>query len=212
MPRGALPESTVTHNSVSGQKIVSAYAPVAGGWTAGVAADATRLVIGPGSLLFTSILAALAILGSLLLSFVNGRALTRQVRELKSKTKNVTRGVPIVTTPPAFVSLTASSLGQSLRNAHAANRATSSNRQELRSREEHFRLLADSVPQLVWTAGRDGQIEYTNARREKYGAIGRTDWEGIIHPDDRRATAEAWLRASEARVPLRNGAPAVCDR
>ena len=38
-------------------------------------------------------------------------------------------------------------------------------------------------------------------RREKYGAIGRTDWEGIIHPDDRRATAEAWLRASEAGVP-----------
>ena len=73
--------------------------------------------------------------------------------------------------------------------------------QELRSREEHFRLLADGLPQLVWTAGPDGRIEYTNARREKYGAIGQTDWEGIIHPDDRRATAEAWLRARETGVP-----------
>ena len=73
--------------------------------------------------------------------------------------------------------------------------------QELRTSEEHFRLLADSLPQLVWTARPDGRIDYTSARREKYGAIGRTDWEGIIHPDDRRATAEAWLRASEAGVP-----------
>ena len=36
----------------------------------------------------------------------------------------------------------------------------------MRSREEHFRLLADSVPQLVWTAGPDGRIEYMSARRK----------------------------------------------
>ena len=73
--------------------------------------------------------------------------------------------------------------------------------QELRSREEHFRLLTDSLPQLVWTAGPDGRIEYTNARRDRYGAIGQSDLEGIIHPDDRRATAEAWTRAREAATP-----------
>ncbi len=195
-----LPESTITHDSVSGQKIVSAYAPAAGGWTVGVAADANGLGIGPSALFLTSILAALAILGSLLLSYLNGRALTRQVRELEAKTKNVLSGAPVATTPTGVREF--DSLSDALARASEllALRTEQHHRteEELRSREEHFRLLADSVPQLVWTAGPDGRIEYTNAHRETYGAIGRTDWEGIIHPGDRRATAEAWLRASEA--------------
>ena len=47
MRRERPPESTVTHNSVGGQKIVSAYAPVNGGWTVGVAADPNGLGVGP---------------------------------------------------------------------------------------------------------------------------------------------------------------------
>ncbi len=183
--------------------MVSAYAPVEGGWTVGVAADARSLGIGPSAFLITSLLAALAMLGSLLLSYLNGRALTRQVRDLESKTKNVLTGAPIATTPTGVREF--DSLSDTLtRTSELLALRTEQHRQteqELRSREEHFRLLADSLPQLVWTAGPDGRIEYTNSRRERYGAIGQTDWEGIIHPDDRRATAEAWLRASEAAVP-----------
>ena len=199
----SLPESTVTHNSIGGQKVVSAYAPVEGGWTVGVAADARALGIGPSAFLLTSLLATLAMLGSLLLSYLNGRALTRRVRDLESKTKTVLTGAPIATTPTGVREF--DSLSDTLaRTSELLALRTEQNRyteQELRSREEHFRLLADSLPQLVWTAGPDGRIEYTNARRERYGAIGRTDWEGIIHPDDRRATAEAWLRASEGAIP-----------
>jgi PAS domain S-box-containing protein len=198
-----LPESTVTHPSIGGQKVVSAYAPVEGGWTVGLAADARGLGIGPGAFLLTSLLASLAIVGSLLLSFLNGRALTRRVRDLESKTKNVLTGAPIVTAPTGVREF--DSLSDALaRTSELLVLRTEQHRQteqELRSREEHFRLLADSLPQLVWTAGPDGRIEYTNALRERYGAIGKTDWEGIIHPDDRRATAEAWLRAREAAVP-----------
>ena len=198
-----LPASTVTHNSIGGQKVVSAYAPVEGGWTVGVAADARGLGIGPGAFLLTSLLASLAILGSLLLSFLNSRALTRRVRDLESKTKNVLTGAPIATTPTGVREF--DSLSDALaRTSELLALRTEQQRQteqELRSREEHFRLLADSLPQLVWTAGPDGRIEYTNALRERYGAIGETDWEGIIHPDDRRGTAEAWLRAREAAAP-----------
>jgi PAS domain S-box-containing protein len=198
-----LPESTVTHSSIGGQKVVSAYAPVEGGWTVGVAADARGLGIGPGAFLLTSLLASLAILGSLLLSFLNGRGLTRLVRDLESKTKNVLTGAPIATTPTGVREF--DSLSDALaRTSELLALRTEQQRQteqELRSREEHFRLLADSLPQLVWTAGPDGRIEYTNALREKYGAIGEKDWEGIIHPDDRRETAEAWLRAREAGAP-----------
>src|SRR3984957_16772931 len=201
----SLPESTVTHNSIGGQKVVSAYAPVEGGWTVGVAADARGLGlgIGPSAFLLTSLLAALAMLGSLLLSYLNGRALTRRVRDLESKTKNVLTGAPIAATSTGVrefdgLSETLAKTSELLALRTEQHRHTE---QELRSREEHFRLLADSLPQLVWTAGPDGRIEYTNALRERYGAIGRTDWEGIIHPDDRRGTAEAWLRAREAAVP-----------
>ena len=167
-----LPASTVTHNSIGGQKVVSAYAPVEGGWTVGVAADARGLGIGPGAFLLTSLLASLAILGSLLLSFLNGRALTRRVRDLESKTRNVLTGAPIATTPTGVREF--DSLSDALaRTSELLALRTEQHRQteqELRSREEHFRLLADSLPQLVWTAGPDGRIEYTNALRERYGS------------------------------------------
>jgi PAS domain S-box-containing protein len=199
-----LPASTVTHNSIVGQKIVSAYAPVEGGWTVGVAADARGLGIGPSAFLLTSLLATLAILGSLLLSYLNGRALTRRVRDLESKTKNVLTGAPAPAAPSTGVREFDSLSDALAKTSELLALRTEQHRhteQELRSREEHFRLLADSVPQLVWTAGPDGRIEYANARRERYGAIGQTDWGEIIHPDDRRGTAEAWLRAKEAAVP-----------
>jgi PAS domain S-box-containing protein len=198
-----LPESTVTHTSVSGQEIVSAYAPAAGGWTVGVAAAASELGLGPGAFLVTSILAAIALTGSLLLSYLSSRTLAQKMRELESRTENVFTGEPIATAPTGVREF--DSLGDALVRASKllSLRAERQRRaeQELRTSEEHFRLLADSLPQLVWTARPDGRIDYTSVRREKYGAIGRTDWEGIIHPDDRRATAEAWLRASEAGVP-----------
>jgi PAS domain S-box-containing protein len=198
-----VPESSVTHTSISGQKIVSAYAPVSGGWTVGVAANPDELGVGPSAFLLTSILAALAISGSLLLSYLNSRALARQARELEAKTRSVLTGAPIATTPTGIREF--DSLSDALARASelVALRTGQQRRaeQELRTREEHFRLLADSLPQLVWTAGPDGRIEYLSARRERYGAVGRTDWDGVIHPDDRRATAEAWLRASETGLP-----------
>ena len=185
--RGA-PELTVTHNSIAGQKVVSAYAPVEGGWTVGVAADARGLGIGPSAFLITSLLAALAMLGSLLLSYLNGRALTRRVRDLESTTKNVLTGAPIAPASTGVREFDSLSDALARTSELLALRTEQQRRteQELRSREEHFRLLTDSLPQLVWTAGPDGRIEYANVRREKYGAPGDGDWDEIIHPDDRR--------------------------
>jgi PAS domain S-box-containing protein len=181
---------------------VSAYAPASGGGTVGVAADPNGLGVGFSAFLLTSILAAVATSGSLLLSYLNGRARPRKVRELEAETQNVLTGAPIVAIPTGVREF--DNLSEALAKASEllSVRTEQQRRaeQELRSREEHFRLLADSLPELVWTAGPDGRIEYTSARRERYGAIGRPDWEGIIHPDDRRTTAEAWLRASEAGV------------
>jgi PAS domain S-box-containing protein len=183
-------------------EIASADAPVSGGSMVDVAPDAGGLGVGPSALL-TSILAALAISGSLVFSYLNGRAFTRQVRELEAKTRDVLIGAPIARTPTGVREFDALSDSLARASELLALRKEQQRRaeQELRCREEHFMLLADSLPQLVWTAGPDGRIEYMSARRERYGAVGRTDWEGIIHPDDRRATAEAWLRASETGLP-----------
>jgi PAS domain S-box-containing protein len=73
----------------------------------------------------------------------------------------------------------------------------------LRASEERFRLIADSLPQLVWTAGPDGRVDYTNANRARYGTMGmrRTDWDGVIHPDDRRGTIAAWLKSKDSGEP-----------
>lgn len=78
--------------------------------------------------------------------------------------------------------------------------------QALRRSEERFRNLADAMPQLVWIAGSDGQVEYYNSRAVDYAGIkqradGMWDWHGGVHPDDLEATTRAWRRAVRARSP-----------
>jgi PAS domain S-box-containing protein len=70
----------------------------------------------------------------------------------------------------------------------------------LRASEERYRLLADAIPQIVWTTGLDGRNEYLNQRWYQY--TGSTleqasgyGWMGTLHPDDRARTTEEWARA-----------------
>jgi PAS domain S-box-containing protein len=75
----------------------------------------------------------------------------------------------------------------------------------LRESELRFRVLAEAVPQIVWSCGADGTIDYLNPRFFEFtgttpvppGALGDMP----IHPEDRRATAQAWHAA------LRSGTP-----
>jgi PAS domain S-box-containing protein len=72
----------------------------------------------------------------------------------------------------------------------------------LEESERRFRDLADAMPQIVWTAGPDGSVEYVNQRWKDYtgDALPGTfsgDW-GIqrFHPDDRTTTMKAWEEAT----------------
>jgi len=70
----------------------------------------------------------------------------------------------------------------------------------LRESEERFRQLADSMPQLVWTARPDGTVDYYNRRYLEFGGIepgadGAWHWAPVLHPDDLDATVEAWRHA-----------------
>ncbi|WEK34349.1 MAG: PAS domain-containing protein [Candidatus Pseudobacter hemicellulosilyticus] len=72
--------------------------------------------------------------------------------------------------------------------------------QELLESEQKFRLLAESMPQLVWTAEADGTISYRNSALISYSGLlphqGRKGgWEAIIHPDDRDSSLFLWKQS-----------------
>jgi len=72
--------------------------------------------------------------------------------------------------------------------------------ERLRENEQRFRLLATSIPQLVFLTRPDGDrtwpspqwIEFTGLSFEASLGMG---WLDAVHPDDREATQEAWREA-----------------
>ena len=70
----------------------------------------------------------------------------------------------------------------------------------LRESEKRYRQLADSMPQLVWSAEPDGTVDYYNERHHEFGGIapassGGWQWAPALHPDDTQPTVEAWQDA-----------------
>jgi PAS domain S-box-containing protein len=66
--------------------------------------------------------------------------------------------------------------------------------------EARFRQLADAMPQIVWTADSEGQVDYFNERWYEFTgfpheAPGVSSWESILHPDDVRRVRESWESA-----------------
>jgi PAS domain S-box-containing protein len=77
---------------------------------------------------------------------------------------------------------------------------------KLKASEERFRQLANAMPQLVWSAGPDGKIDYYNDRHHVLKGIyqdstGMWHWQASIHPDDIAQSAEAWQRAIQSGQP-----------
>lgn len=60
---------------------------------------------------------------------------------------------------------------------------------EIRASEEQFRLLANTVPQIVWTTDHQLIVEYLNEQWQNYISAtaieGIQSFESFIHPDDR---------------------------
>jgi PAS domain S-box-containing protein len=88
----------------------------------------------------------------------------------------------------------------------------------LRNSELQFRNLANSMPQLVWTATPDGRMDYFNRRVEEFQGFvkqpdGSWEWPKVVHPEDLQATVDAWQNAInsgrtheiEHRLLQRNG-------
>jgi PAS domain S-box-containing protein len=75
--------------------------------------------------------------------------------------------------------------------------------QALAQSEQRYRFMADAMPQMVWTAGPDGRVDYFNHRWEAYtgpaaGGALRHEFGAIIHPEDLDRCMGEWSRAVEA--------------
>src|SRR5579862_1460584 len=73
--------------------------------------------------------------------------------------------------------------------------------------EEEFRVIAEAMPQLVWTAKPDGTIDYLNPRWVEYTGVDvdelrrRPENAGIIHPDESDETWRLWRSALKTGEP-----------
>ena len=73
-------------------------------------------------------------------------------------------------------------------------------RMEAEAGERRYRMLAEAIPQIVWTARPDGSIDYFNRRWSEYTGLSFDEtqgwkWEELIHPDDRERYGESWKRS-----------------
>lgn len=75
---------------------------------------------------------------------------------------------------------------------------------EMRAAEARFRAMAEAMPQMVWSAGRDGALDYCNERFLAYTGMPRDLPDGMVwasvHPDDVPRVHATW------RQTLRTGA------
>jgi len=99
--------------------------------------------------------------------------------------------------------------------AHREQASNSS--REISEQDMKFRLLADTMPQMVWSTRPDGFHDYYNARWYEFTGmpVGSTDgeaWNGMFHPDDQARAWALWRHSLDTGEPyeieyrLRNAA------
>jgi PAS domain S-box-containing protein len=86
-----------------------------------------------------------------------------------------------------------------LRKALKTGRSTGD---RLADSEARFQAIADSMPQMVWSALPDGRHDYFNARWYEFTGVpqGSTDgagWNDMFHPDDQERARLRWAESLE---------------
>jgi PAS domain S-box-containing protein len=71
---------------------------------------------------------------------------------------------------------------------------------QIKESEKKFRLLADSMPQHVWTSDPEGNLNYFNHSVFDYSGltleqINKDGWLQIVHPEDRERNIKEWTRS-----------------
>ncbi len=73
-------------------------------------------------------------------------------------------------------------------------------RRKVEDSEARYKSLADTIPQLMWTASKCGTINYSNERSLRYSGISSNQnygksWKQSIHPDDRNRVVDSWMNS-----------------
>ena len=76
----------------------------------------------------------------------------------------------------------------------------------LRQSEERYRLLADMIPQSIWTADAEGHHTYFSRRWYDYSRSTPDEsygegWLNFIHPDDKERTRARWRHSLDTGEP-----------
>ncbi|WP_125719988.1 PAS domain S-box protein [Flavobacterium ustbae] len=71
-------------------------------------------------------------------------------------------------------------------------------RKKIEESEKRFRLLTESIPQLIWETDADGNSLFTSGRWFEYTGIepgAEGSWQKMIHPDDFEENVRIWQHA-----------------
>src|SRR5687767_6946576 len=80
---------------------------------------------------------------------------------------------------------------------------TSRLEQKVAYESQYFRLMADAMPQIVWTATADGTADYFNQKWYDYTGQEQPEGQpfepggGFLHPDDLKLATVRWREAVE---------------
>ncbi len=76
----------------------------------------------------------------------------------------------------------------------------------LRESENRFRLLAESLPQMVWVHNPDGTTEYSSTSWKRYSGKESVSeaWKWMVHPDDWEGVMGTWGNARQEGHPFRD--------
>ena len=72
--------------------------------------------------------------------------------------------------------------------------------QRLRESERRFRTMAESMPQIVWSANAAGEHDYFNSRWYEFTGLDpadsdRANWKALFHAEDRPEAGRRWRQA-----------------
>ncbi len=71
---------------------------------------------------------------------------------------------------------------------------------QIKENEKRFRLLSNSIPQLIWTTDPAGSLNYVNQSFFDYSGlsaeqINKGGWLQLVHPDDLEISQKAWANS-----------------
>lgn len=95
-------------------------------------------------------------------------------------------------------------LGQAVMRRLRSRRGQIESRRERERSETRFRALADSLPDIAWSANAEGRLDYFNRRWHEF--TGLDGWKAgvrpdVIHPEDRERVDNGWAEAVAKGTP-----------